>query len=163
MAIGREVAGARRWRIAGSGQLRNLRLPAGQGERIDLAASESVLGWVAGPGGDYVHLGGARAWLAMSASGQRRPAGRAEVVSANGRLDALHAQGDSLRMRFTATVAGELLLAHDERCSVSVNSRQINGKAIDSSEIALKSRGHVVHYPIALAAARNGAVVSVRC
>ena len=44
MAIGREVAGARRWRIAGSGQLRNLRLPAGQGERIDLAASESVLG-----------------------------------------------------------------------------------------------------------------------
>jgi len=163
MAIGREVAGARRWRIVGSGQLRNLRLPAGQGERIDLAASESVLGWVAGPGGDYVHLGGARAWLAVSASAQRRPAGRTEVVSANGRLDALPAQGDSLRMRFTATVAGEVVLAHDERCSVSVNSRQINGKAIDSSEIALKSRGHVVQYPIALAAARNGAVVSVRC
>ena len=73
------------------------------------------------------------------------------------------AQGDSLRMRFTATVAGEVVLAHDERCSVSVNSRQINGKAIDSSEIALKSRGYVVQYPIALAAARNGAVVSVRC
>ncbi len=163
MAIGREVSGARRWRIAGSGQLRNLRLPAGLGENIDLAASESVLGWVAGPGGDYVHLGGARAWLALPEQPRRRRAGRVEVVSANGRLDALPAQGESLRMRFTAAIAGDLLLAHDERCVVTVNSRQINGKAVESSEIALKSRGHVVQYPIALAAARNGAVVSVRC
>jgi hypothetical protein len=163
MAIGREVGGARRWRIAGSGHLHNLRLPAGLGQTIDFAASESVLGWVAGPGGDYVHLGASRAALALSSEPLRRSPGRAEVISANGRLDALPAQGDSLRLRFTATIPGELLLAHDERCVVSVNSRQINGKAVGSSEFALKSRGHAVLYPIAPAAARNGAVVSVRC
>ena len=161
MAIGREMAGARRWVVAGAGDLRTLRLPSGLGARLDQPASEAVLGWAAGPKGDYLHLGAGRARVALAESPPAPPPVR--VVSANGRLDALPPQGDTLRLRFTATVPGDLILAHSDRCTVTINSRQINGKAIESSEPALNSREYGHQYSIAVSAARNGALVSVRC
>lgn len=128
MSIARD---GERWTVRDAGQLRTVRLPAGKVP--DLAGATGVIGYLPGPGGTYVHLGGAEASFAVvdQAHAARVP----YLADANGRID-----------NFTRTSSG---FSFDLRSRIAPQMRFANAGACRISRHPLSNDGHQLHVDVA--------------
>jgi len=106
------------WVIRNAGKLRTVRLPEGQVP--DLSTAQGVAGYLAGPGGTYVHLSDSVARFAVVDAGQasRLP----YLAEANGRLEHFSRTGSGFSFDLRARVAPMFRLANAGACRVNRRS-----------------------------------------
>ena len=137
-ALARDSQG---WRVRGQGSLRTLRLPTALGTP-DLATSQGVAGFRAGPDGLYAHLSGASAWFAA------RPAGAAVAKlapylhEANGRLAGWKVSGQGVEFSLKAHVPLEFALAGANGCQVRANGRSLSPSPVRAGPSAAPGVQH---------------------
>ncbi|KIG03028.1 bifunctional glycoside hydrolase 114/ polysaccharide deacetylase family protein [Caballeronia concitans] len=132
------------WRIHGDGALRTVRLP--EGRVPDLASAEGVIGYLAGPGGVYVHLSGADARFRVIDA--TRAAKLPYLAEANGVVNRFARTAQGFSFDLASHVAPHFAIGgepHAGACIVKANGRML-APAI--------AQGRRVYSPAALA--RNG-------
>jgi hypothetical protein len=116
------------WQVRDAGDLRTVRLAPGHVP--ELADSTGVAGYVAGPGGVYVHLSGAQARFRVSevgADGASDPnRQRAYLQQANGRLENFSSTASSMSFELHSYLAPAFTIAHAGTCRVSANGREVH-------------------------------------
>ncbi len=131
-AIARDGDG---WRVQGSGAVRTLRAPASMGTP-DLAQSNAVAGYRAGPEGRYISLAAPRAYLTWNTSAT--PASqRPYLLEANGRLSQWAPSPDGRRVSFAldAEVPLEFAVVASGTCTVRVGARTLTPQAARSDAL----------------------------
>ncbi len=152
------------WRIAGDGDLRNLRWSAAERARIDWAASEELAGFRTGVDGDYLHLSSARSTVRFV--GGTRDASKEPplLVDANGRVSSWRRDAAQTTFRFRAHVPGQLRLSHAQGCIVRADGRTLTPKAVPAAERTVKSAANGEYlYQFPQASGGDGILVSVGC
>lgn len=152
LAVARDLrAAAPRWRLRGDGDLRTLRLPAGQA--VAAAASREVAGVAAGPQASYVHLGSGDAELVLAAAPAREPM----LADANGRVSKVRRAPGRLEFVLDSHVVPQLRLANARGCRVTIDGRALSpsGSAGELQVYEL-NRSAQTTQPVALAVACGG-------
>jgi uncharacterized protein (TIGR01370 family) len=110
------------WRVHGGGALRTVRLPPGRAP--ELASAEGVAGYLAGPGGVYVHLTGtdARFRTVDAARAQSLP----YLADANGAISRFTRTANGLSFDLASHVAPRFSLAGVRACRVSADGRALS-------------------------------------
>ncbi|SOE58721.1 extracellular protein [Caballeronia arationis] len=110
------------WRVHGGGALRTVRLPPGRAP--ELASAEGVAGYLAGPGGVYVHLTGtdARFRTVDAARAQSLP----YLADANGAISRFARTANGLSFDLASHVAPRFSLAGARACRVSADGRALS-------------------------------------
>jgi hypothetical protein len=109
------------WRIHGGGALRTVRLPPGRAP--ELAGAEGVAGYLAGPGGVYVHLTGADArFRVVDAARVQR---LVYLADANGTISRFSRTANGLSFDLASHVAARFSLAGAGACRVSADGRAL--------------------------------------
>jgi len=157
--VARSVTAPGSWKLVGDGALQTVRAPAGLASQIDWQASRGVAGVRAGVDGTYVHLVGPVAHVVL-ATGAQAPGGPM-VVEANGRIEAFERDGAGMRFRFSPHSAGELVLAHADRCTVTLDGQPLRGRPL--AQTSLQSGLNVHSYATPPNRGAGGALVSVGC
>ncbi|GAB2917044.1 bifunctional glycoside hydrolase 114/ polysaccharide deacetylase family protein [Paraburkholderia jirisanensis] len=103
------------WVVRNGGDLRTVRLPTGKAP--DLSNAQGVAGYLAGPGGTYVHLTGSAARFTVidAARAPHVP----HLADANGRLEHFARDANGFSFDLRALVAPQFRLADAGACRVS--------------------------------------------
>ncbi|MDR5873223.1 bifunctional glycoside hydrolase 114/ polysaccharide deacetylase family protein [Caballeronia sp. LZ062] len=141
------------WRIHGSGALRTVRLP--EGRAPDLASAKGVAGYLAGPGGVYVHLTGsdARFRVVDAAGAAKLP----YLAEANGVVDHFARTPQGFSFDLASHVAPHFAIGGEARgnaCIVKADGRPLAPGT---------AQGRRVYSPSGPAHATNAVHVDVVC
>ncbi len=103
------------WVVRDAGQLRTVRLPAGQAP--DMRTAVGVAGWLPGPGGTYVHLGASEARFSVidAARAPRVP----YLAEANGQLSNFRRGPNGFSFDLHSLIAPQFRLANAGACRVT--------------------------------------------
>jgi hypothetical protein len=134
MTVTREDGGF--WRVRGGGHLRTVRLP--EGRAPEMKSAEGVAGYLAGPGGVYVHLTGGEARFRVVDEASASRAALPYLADANGTIDRFARTPAGFSFDLTSHVAPEFSLAHAGACRVAVNGRPLS---------AAMTRGRAAYRP----------------
>lgn len=154
----REVrTGFERWRFAGNGEMRTLRLARDRVDRIDWTLSPGLSGRARGPEGDYLHLNGAQGVFTIATV----PAISQSTIirSTNGQISRFNRQGDTTRFVFNGHVPAIIEIEHGRRCRVKAGTKRLKSRPIRQASSARP----VYAYQLSQAAAKRGTAITVSC